>query len=152
MIATQEFISCNEKVLENVFGTKVTRSELHRSIDRDGLFEDDVVASIQVEGNYTGQVAFIIPKEGIPKVIALILRKYEVDIPVKERVVFAEMINIFAANLITCLLPYGIVLSISPPDAAASARHEGNTSLLVTMETDTGFPFSVYYALNEGLV
>lgn len=89
--------------------------------------EDRVVASVHFSGAYTGRLYLIMPQGQIREVIDSLLARYAIRTPVEDGAVFAEMINMIAAHLVTVMTPSGREINIAPPDADCLALRDNNT-------------------------
>lgn len=156
MVTTEAFVECSAAALDTVFGVHTNLARQTTQV-RDVCSEDEqAVASLCFEGDLAGRVMMILRKQDIRKAIDWILARYDIQTPVEDHVVFAELLNIYVANLSTHLKTHALKMLIGTPDAAwrdgVDAYLEGTGLLAVQMQTDEVLPFTFVYLLSQGSV
>ena len=140
------FAQFNADVLSQVFAVDVTDISLSDGA-KATIAGEEVVASLAFSGDYQGRMWLATEKTQIRPIIEDLLNRYQIATPVEDSAVFAEMLNMCAANLVTAIAPY-VKISIFPPDAElpAFSSSPGKHRLAVAMQTQQAQAFIFYYA------
>lgn len=140
------FTASNAEILQQVFPVKVTENTLIYGTEA-GLPNEAQMASLRFTGDYSGRLWIAVDGTQADAIIDRLFDMYAIKTPVVAREVFAEMLNVFAANMTMHLAGKGIQLVIGPPDVQwpSPAEAEGAQHLVIAMHTSEGFPFAIYY-------
>ena len=105
---------CFKTVFEIVFKEKVNESD--EIVERLCLDDEVIVASLKLTGDYPGVLIMVLPKDKIESIAGLLLKRFSIDIPLESKIVFDEVLNMCAGNLVTQLKLIGKNINISVPD------------------------------------
>lgn len=140
------FLYASTSVLQQVFGVTVTRKR--RSQDLRAVAGKMIaVASLTFSGDNTGRLWMLLEEEQIQPLVEHLMARYALRTPVVAREVFAEMLNVYTAQLVTALSRSGLTHVISPPDLDFPPCVEGPRDLEFTvfMKTKESFAFAFHY-------
>jgi len=116
-----EFRGISESVIENILNPSGT---LVKNIGAPERKTENIVASLRFFGDVSGHITLAVHECDVPVVTDLIIKRFGIGLPVADELVFAELINMFAGNIVTELSKrYGMKLSITAPDTDFSADH-----------------------------
>lgn len=140
------FAKFNADVLAQVFAVDITDVSLSDGAQAP-IPGEAVVASLAFSGEHQGRMWLATEKSKIRPIIEDLLERYQIATPVEDSAVFAEMLNMCAANLATAISSQ-VSITISPPDTVwpAVSSFPGERFLAVTMQTRQAQAFTFYYA------
>ena len=116
-----EFRGISESVIENIFNPAGT---LPANAAVPDFAIGNIVASLRFFGDISGHITLAVRECDVPVVTDLIIKRFGIGLPVADELVFAELINMFAGNIVTELSKrFGMKLSITAPDTDFSADH-----------------------------
>ena len=140
-----EFRGLAEDVLNNIFnpaGTLIANTNVPD-------FEiGNIVASLRFFGDISGHITLAVRECDVPVIADLIIKRFGIGLPVPDELVFAELINMFAGNVVTELnKKYGIKLSITVPDTDFTVDH--TLEHIITVSTGEK---TVYLKFNYNII
>ena len=109
-----ELFACFRSVFESVFNEQVNESK--EVVEAVCLGDEIIVASLKLSGDLPGVLNMVLRKEEVDTVAKRMLKRFSIDIPLENNIVFDEVLNICAGNLATKLKQMGMDINISVPD------------------------------------
>lgn len=152
VISVNGFCSISEAVFNNILNTLTVVNITSVIVSGEININDKAVASLCICGDITAYVTLFIAECDISNAANLIIKRFGIGVPVQDNLVFAEMLNIFAGNLVTELYnKHNISLSIKPPADTLITDNLfysfGHTMTVVTADKNINFNF--YYSNAE---
>lgn len=151
LVMTAAFATSSLRVFNAVFGeaAQLTEESILRHYH---LAEDEqIVASVRFSSDAVeGRAFMILRTEDMRQAVEAILSRFCIKTPVEDSAVFAELINIYVANLIADLLCGHQGMMIEVPDKVPAGKmpdHQEEMAL-VRLRTESGLSFTFCYSIN----
>ena len=140
------FINSFETVFEKVLQLKI--SEVHSKYQEPVFDGEKPVAALDFNGDMSGQLVMVLKADEIAPILDVILKKFDLQIPIAPIAVFSELLNIYSGNVITTLAPYGKKINITPPREIGDDMPHGR-AYVVTLFTEVGYIIKFCFYLNK---
>lgn len=142
-----EFRQFNAEVFEQVFGLEVADIELTDG-RAPGAEDERVVASLTFSGERVGRMWLAVREGEVPAIVDHLLAHYQIPVRMDDSAVFAEMLNMFAANIFI-RLSIRLRAFVTPPDTQWPdfATYRAARRFAAVLTARGGQTFTFYYAL-----
>lgn len=151
MLTTVAFATSSLAVFDAVFGGHAQLLEESLPQGYTLAEHEKIVASVHFGSDTsTGHAYMILRQEDIARAVKLIYDRFGICAPMGEDTVFAEMINIYVANLITALLRGQRDINIEVPDMTPAERiaPDAEETVLLRMQARDALVFTFCYTLS----
>lgn len=134
-----------EKVLINVLNLNIAKK--NKTKEPACIDEEQTVAALEFFGDYSGYILMVLCKKDQDKISADIMKRFSIDIPLENSQIFAEVLNIYAGNLITEFLFCSKNINIYSPEKSFEHFSSLKSTHAFKYWTDTGdyYKFSLYF-------
>ncbi len=149
MLTLSGFVQASAAALERVFGLQAGSAQAHIERAYSPTSEETAVAALRFCGDYSGSVCLLLPKWQARATVRRFLSRYAIDLPVEDEAVFAELLNMYAGNLLTAMQRYGAALDILPPYAPAGFAPEDG-ALFVRLGAGDSQTYTLLYQFDAG--
>ena len=109
-----ELFTCFKNVFETVFDEQVKESK--EIVENVCLDNEVIVASLKLTGDFPGVLIMVLPVDRVDDIAMHMLERFSVKAPLKNKIIFDEILNMCAGNLATQLKLIGKDIKISVPD------------------------------------
>lgn len=148
MLTSSALARHSAAVLQMVFGSATMEASAAMQAAFSIQPDEQIVASLRFFGDYSGQAYMVLRKDDIHAVVARVLARFDIETPVEDSVVLAELMNIYQAQLTAALRSDGVAIQIGTPLDASDIRPDsldGQTVLAVDLQGERGIAYRFCY-------